>query len=237
MKSEIIRPRLGRAWRRRLMSALVAVEIVFVATMAWNGGWAGVFLAVLTIVAMVTAVANGRVVSIWRDRIRRWGLWRRPSWVDLGWAMTAVGVIYVIGEVYDEFATDGYAAAGDDTLKDWGQIVGGQQGLVLQVGMILLIVVIGPFLEELGWRGYLVGGGRVLLVSFGVSRRLALIAPLAASSLLFGMSHTQYNGYGQLSVVTTGIVYGVVLLKTRNLLLATLAHGANNSLWVFSILA
>lgn len=235
MKPEIIRPHLGT--RRRLISALVAVEIAFVATMAWFGGWLGVLLAVLAIVAMVTAVANGRIVSIWRDRIRCWGLWRTPSWADLGWAMAAVGVIYVIREVYDEFATDGYAAAGDDTLNDWGQIVGGQQGLVLQVGMIVLIAVVGPFLEEFAWRGYLVGGGRDLLASSGASRWLALIAPLAASSLLFGLSHTQYNWYGQLSVVTAGIVYGAVFLKTRNLMLATLAHGANNSFWVFSILA
>jgi membrane protease YdiL (CAAX protease family) len=205
-------------------------------TMAWLGGWFGV----LTVVYLTVALAAFRhrkpllhLTRVWRDRLTRWGLWRRPSWSDLGWSIGAFAVLYLSGRAYARLENP---VDGDGTLTHWELILAGNHGFASQVGLIFLAVLLAPLLEELVWRGYLLGGGRFLLRQMGASRVVALVIPLVVSAALFGASHTHYTPAGQLGVAISGLIYGLVFLKTRNVLLAGAVHGASNTLWVLSVL-
>jgi len=85
---------------------------------------------------------------------------------------------------------------------------------------LLLMLLIGPLVEEFLFRGWL---HALLRQSFG------FIPSLIASSLAFSLAH----GYFALPQLIGGLLFGFVYEKSRNLWLAVALHvGANAAVWL-----
>jgi membrane protease YdiL (CAAX protease family) len=84
------------------------------------------------------------------------------------------------------------------------------------------------FLEELGYRGYLL---RRAVEAFGPSRIGSALALLTASAA-FGLGHYYKGPAGMLDSAGSGLILGGAYLYTRRLWAGTLAHGAVDTIAV-----
>ncbi len=99
------------------------------------------------------------------------------------------------------------------------------QGLNL-LGFVMLAVILGPFLEELLFRGWLMPG---LLSSLG--QREALLV----SSALFALSHGSFwNAPGQFA---GGLILGWTVLRTGSITSSVVIHGGWNLFWLIRVFA
>jgi membrane protease YdiL (CAAX protease family) len=87
---------------------------------------------------------------------------------------------------------------------------------LFSIPSLYLIVAIQPFCEEFFFRGFLldkitsVGGTKIAIVS---------------TSLLFGISHLSYTyAYTAIVAVALGLIFALVVVKTKNLYAAIFAH-------------
>ena len=101
------------------------------------------------------------------------------------------------------------------TERDWNKIV--------------LAVTLGPVLEEVIFRGYL------LTASFAFWQRLchsdSPVCPIASVAVVFSTAHLTTPGTNPIQlgcIVLTGCLYGYIRFKYRSTPAAALAHGAYN---------
>jgi membrane protease YdiL (CAAX protease family) len=93
--------------------------------------------------------------------------------------------------------------------------------------LVMLAVgwVIGGFLEEMLFRGYLLGRIRRVLGDGPVATALAILLP----ALAFGLSHAYQDTAGMLSTGLIGALFGIAFVWYRgNLWLPILVHGFSN---------
>jgi membrane protease YdiL (CAAX protease family) len=84
----------------------------------------------------------------------------------------------------------------------------------------LAVVVAAPFLEEILFRGFLLGG---------LARtRLGGLGAVAVSSVLFGIIHTQYDLFDMSAVLALGTVLGLSRLYSGSTWLPVALHTAHN---------
>lgn len=84
----------------------------------------------------------------------------------------------------------------------------------------LAVVVAAPFLEEILFRGFLLGG---------LARtRLGGLGAVAVSSVLFGIIHTQYDLFDMTAVLALGTVLGLSRLYSGSTWLPVALHTAHN---------
>jgi membrane protease YdiL (CAAX protease family) len=97
--------------------------------------------------------------------------------------------------------------------------------------LLLLQTVLGPVLEELLFRGYLL---RVLLWVHGAQRRrrAKCASVVLISALAFGASHVLRPGTGIITVgviTTLGTLYGYIRMTSGSTATAAVAHAAYNA--------
>ncbi|MEN3975661.1 CPBP family intramembrane glutamic endopeptidase [Emcibacter sp. SYSU 3D8] len=90
--------------------------------------------------------------------------------------------------------------------------------------LVLTVIITGPVLEELLFRGFLLEG---LLPT-----RLGQAGALTLSALAWTLLHFQYDLLSLLFVFALGIIFGLARLATGSLLPAILLHVAWNALWM-----
>ncbi|HUS98821.1 MAG TPA: type II CAAX endopeptidase family protein [Candidatus Thermoplasmatota archaeon] len=100
---------------------------------------------------------------------------------------------------------------------------------LFSIPSLYLLVIIQPFCEEFFFRGFLLEK----ITKFGGST-LAIII----TAFLFGMSHLSYTyAYAAVIAVILGVLFAVVVLKTKNLYASIFAHTIINivslTLYVF----
>jgi uncharacterized protein len=103
----------------------------------------------------------------------------------------------------------------------------------LQLGLLgLFIVVIGPFLEELFFRGYALRAFR---------QRLGPVWGIVLSAALFAAPHALSITTGVIGLLTPifvgGLILGYVYHRTNNLWSCTIAHSINNLIGFLGLLA
>jgi membrane protease YdiL (CAAX protease family) len=98
------------------------------------------------------------------------------------------------------------------------------------LGLLLLLLALSwtlaAVVEETAFRGYLLTR---LTELFG-ARRVGLVVAVLASSVLFGLLHTEQGTVGVLLVVLDGIVFSVLRFRCGTVWAPVLAHGFNNTL-------
>jgi uncharacterized protein len=100
----------------------------------------------------------------------------------------------------------------------------GNVGLLL--GLLALSWTLAAVGEELAYRGYMQTRMHEL---FGPSRGGAALAVLA-SSMLFGMAHSEQGLIGVLAITLDAIAFSMVRMRYGTLWAPVLAHGFNNTL-------
>jgi membrane protease YdiL (CAAX protease family) len=87
---------------------------------------------------------------------------------------------------------------------------------------LVAVWITAGFLEELGWRGYLMNR---LIDLQGNPTKLAWVMSVVGSAIIFGLGHTYQGLGGVIKVITLGILFGVAFLTTRrNLWPLIIAH-------------
>jgi membrane protease YdiL (CAAX protease family) len=137
------------------------------------------------------------------------GLRAVPSDIGLG-IVAGIGAQLAIGIVYWALRIDADDAARELTGKGTG--VGG--ALVL----LLLLAVVAPFVEELLFRGLLLGWLVNLMPRW---------AALVVTSVVFAAAHLQFVQFPGL--VVAGLTFGFLALRTGRLGPAIIAHMAFNA--------
>jgi len=111
--------------------------------------------------------------------------------------------------------------------KSWLQGVSDYTATFTSGGLflnILLVVITGPFMEEVLMRG---------LMTVRLLGRLPLWFVIAFPTILFGLGHAS-GGMGQIIGTTiTGLVFALIFVWTNSLRAAVLAHATNNLLAAF----
>jgi membrane protease YdiL (CAAX protease family) len=103
---------------------------------------------------------------------------------------------------------------------------------------VVLAVILGPVVEEVVFRGYLITAGLHLAWKLSVTHAGWL--SVGAAALIFTFVHGERSGTTWLQlccIVATGTLYGIVRLRQRSTVAAVLAHGCYNlalhmSLWI-----
>lgn len=166
------------------------------------------FSAVLVATVLHEASARGRPVA------ERLGL--RFRWVDapVGLVVGVVTQLMVIPALYLPFRS---LIDDDDLSGPARDLLGNASGLGLVV-IGVSVVVVAPVVEELFFRGLLLGAMR---------RRWGAVAAVVASSVVFGATHFQPLLLPALA--TAGAVFAVSAVRTRRLGTAIAVHAAFNA--------
>ncbi len=94
---------------------------------------------------------------------------------------------------------------------------------------IVLAVTLGPVLEEVIFRGYLLTAGILLMGRLCPSRSPA--SSIVAVAMAFSIAHLTTPGTNSIQlgcIVLTGCLYGYIRFRYRSTTAAVLAHGAYN---------
>jgi len=94
---------------------------------------------------------------------------------------------------------------------------------------IVLAVTLGPVLEEVIFRGYLLTAGLLLIRRLRASSSPA--SSIMAVAVVFSIAHLKTPGTNSLQlccIVLTGCLYGHIRIRYRSTAAAAIAHGAYN---------
>ena len=190
------------------------------------GELSGLYVAVLehpTVEATLTIVAQAMafgVVTFCALRLnhetwRSLGRWRFMPWaLPLGFIPIVASMPIFISEVDNLLRALNWEKGLDDwdTIPDLGELVGGSwQGL-------LLAVIIGPFVEEVVFRG---------LILRGLLGRWRPWTAIITSSVLFALMH--FNPAQAPIALAVGLVLGWIYTRTRSIGLCIFGHALNNA--------
>lgn len=121
-----------------------------------------------------------------------------------------------------------------------GAVTGGAMAVVAQLSRqslgaevpwnkALLVIVLGPVLEEVIFRGYLMTAA--LLLTRRLSSRNAAACSVVGVAVAFSIAHLTTAGISFIQlccIAATGCVYGLLRLQHRSTMASTLAHAAYN---------
>lgn len=172
----------------------------------------------LTLALVVWAVLRRHGVGL-RD-----GLGLTQRWYDapVGLASGLVAQLLLIPLVYLPLAPFIDAEDVEEPARRIMSLADGPAGVTT---VVVGVVLVAPFVEELYFRGLL------LRALWG---RLGRTATVVVSSVLFGLAHVQLLQLPALVVV--GLVAGALVVSTRRLAPAMWAHAAFNSVTVIQLL-
>jgi membrane protease YdiL (CAAX protease family) len=160
---------------------------------------------------------------------------RREPWATIGFSRPdnflrsiAVGVLAgVLMELLAVYVTTPRISAFFGVEPDYSELKDIRGNLALLFVFLGLSWTLGAFGEEICFRGFLMNR---LARLFGESR-IAWIASLLLSSVLFGWGHTEQGISGWVQEGLSGLLLGVLFLSTnRNLTVPIVAHGVSNTL-------
>jgi CAAX prenyl protease-like protein len=208
---------------RILPFALFMGCIALEALVRWLVGFSsapdmGTSPALLWLYPIRTAVVLGALVYLWPAYKEL----RDSLCVTVGEALLVivVGVLVYVAWVRLDWA---WAMQGQPTGYNPFQVSVGA-GVVLAGIRIFGAAVVVPVMEELFWRSFLI---RYLVTPTFTTVRLGTLTPLSfgATVVLFGLEHHLW-----LAGMMAGVVYNLLLYKTRRLWPCILAHALTNLL-------
>lgn len=219
-----------------LGDAALGLVVATVLSVVGAGVWIGVQgddrrtlgLALASLVGLWLGLAGAPVLAA-RTKgsgsvVDDFGLWARRTDVPLGVVVGVASQLVLVPLLYLPFkylAPDFYDRVGEGSEEVLDTASRG--GLVV---LVLLLVVGAPVVEELFFRGLLLGA---LLRRFG---RPGLAVAVAA--VVFGVTH--YDVAALLGLAAFGVVLGLLVVRTRRLGPAVVAHAAFNAVTVLTYL-
>jgi membrane protease YdiL (CAAX protease family) len=157
------------------------------------------------------------------------------SWASIGFARPdnflwsiAIGTLAgVLMELFAVYVTTPLISGFFGAEPDYSALREIRGNLTLLVVFIGLSWTLAAFGEEICFRGFLM---KKLAQVFGETR-VAWIAALLLSSVLFGWGHTEQGVSGWIQEGLSGLLLGILfLMAKRNLAIPIVAHGVSNTL-------
>jgi len=142
-----------------------------------------------------------------------WYRWNRSEVIKAILLILAVPIVYLItGALIRKLGLQ---------LKPDLCYLADQQGLAFFVTLTIFIALIGPFMEEIFWRG---------CVQTTLERIVGVLPALLGQAVLFTAIHLRPVG-GFINIFLFGLIAGLWRWRRRTLLPIIIAHIALNSLW------
>jgi len=116
-----------------------------------------------------------------------------------------------------------HLSGSEQDLSDFASLEGDLGKLVVLLALSWTLAAVG---EELAYRGYL----QTRIAQLFGSRQSGLVVSVLASSVLFGIAHTEQGLVGVAIVTIDGIAFSVLRHHYRTLWASVLAHGFNNTI-------
>ncbi len=203
----------GSTRSRHLWAGVAAVEVL-AATAAVLLDLLLPSLVLLAMAAVSLAVRRQGPGSLGLVRVPAWPLIVRMLFFAVVWTFLQLALTMPIAN---------HVSGTHQDLSGFADVEG-------DVGLLVLFVVLSwtlaAFVEELAFRGYLLTRVREALGA----GRVATILAVAASSLLFGILHSEQGLIGVLVVSVDAVAFSVLRYRYRTVWAAVLAHGFNNTI-------
>jgi membrane protease YdiL (CAAX protease family) len=110
--------------------------------------------------------------------------------------------------------------------QDLGDFKDLQGNVAMLVGLLVLSWTLAAVGEETAYRGYL----QTRMVQLFGSGRVALVAAVVASSVLFGLAHSEQGVVGVIAVAIDAVAFSVLRYRYQTLWASVFAHGFNNTI-------
>jgi len=176
-------------------------------------------LAIPSLVLIALAVGS---LLIRRRGIATLGLTRLPGWGLVGRTL----VFAALWSVFQLSLTMPIANHVSGKKQDLNAFEDLQGNVGLLAALLVAGWLLGAFVEEFAYRGYLLTRVRE---AFG-NGRVGLVIAVLASSMLFGVAHSEQGLIGVLVVTIDGVYFSVLRLHYKTLWASVLAHGFNNTI-------
>ena len=181
-----------------------------------------------TIIYVGATVAAALTLQNLGVDFKRLGFGVRFQWWHLGAALVAVVILQTWNRVGFPIMAEALASFGLSgpgyVAQRFSNVEGSATALL---SMLLLSWTSAAFGEELSFRIVLMRG----MASALGSSRVAAIAALVISAIIFGMIHVYKGPAGVVSSTLSGLVFGFLVIRARGAIWpAALAHGINNSI-------
>ena len=116
-----------------------------------------------------------------------------------------------------------HLSGSEQDLSDFKDLQG---NVAMLLGLLALSWTLAAIGEETAYRGYL----QTRMTQLFGSGRLALVAAIVASSLLFGIAHSEQGFVGVVAVAIDAVAFSVLRYRFKTLWASVLAHGFNNTI-------
>ncbi|RAO75950.1 hypothetical protein CA260_15155 [Dyella jiangningensis] len=193
--------------------------------------WLGQSNASATAVMATLVVSASLIVHLAH---RRWPLlWHRGDLPGLGFTPTRAPTLYAVAVVLGMLMPfiggllTQWLAQGHEVSQDIKQL-GAHISPLLRLPLALLVVSVGPLVEELLFRGVLLSA---------ISRHVGSGWAIVITAVLFACVHLpdlSFLWYALPNLALLGLVLGWLRVQSGSIWPAVLAHGANNLLAVVS---
>jgi membrane protease YdiL (CAAX protease family) len=170
---------------------------------------------VLALMAVLSLVAR-------RERPGSLGLRRAPA-VPLALRMLVFAVVWTFVQLALTMPLANHVSGTHQDLSGFADVQG---NLGLLLVFVALSWTLAAFVEELAFRGYLQTRVRDVLGHGAVGTVVAVLA----SSLLFGLVHSEQGAIGVVVVTLDAVAFSVVRYRCHTLWASVLAHGFNNTI-------
>ncbi|PKK81983.1 MAG: hypothetical protein CVT49_16000 [candidate division Zixibacteria bacterium HGW-Zixibacteria-1] len=196
------------------MSVAAIVLVMVLATML-IAGFGALIPIIITLVALLVCLKDGSVKLIGLTRPQSW-----PMTVLLG-AVIGVALQMAFNILFDPLFE--LITGSQLDLSNVDNVRGDFPRYLVWLGIGW---VIGGFLEELSFRGYMITRIRFLLGGNAVGTTVAVLA----SSIPFGIAHMYQDWAGALSAGVMGLCFALLFIRSHyNLWLPILVHGFANT--------
>jgi uncharacterized protein len=146
---------------------------------------------------------------------------------NFGWAIMVGVLAGVLMELFAVYVTTPLISSFFGTEPNYSQFKEIRGNLVLLFIFLGLSWTMAAFGEEICFRGFLMNR----LERFFGESRVAWLAALLLSSILFGWGHTEQGVSGWIQEGLSGLILGILFLSAkRNLVVPIVAHGISNTL-------
>ena len=199
----------GRIWR-----ATIALEVLAATTAVLLD------LIVPTFVLLALTFAS---LTARREHLTSLGLIRPATGTHLTAKMLAFAGGWSLLQLCVFMPVANHVSGREQDLSDFSSLEGDLGKLVILLALSWTLAAVG---EELAYRGYL----QTRIAQLFGSRRTGLVVSVLASSILFGIAHTEQGLVGVVIVTIDGIAFSVVRHHYRTLWASVLAHGFNNTI-------
>jgi membrane protease YdiL (CAAX protease family) len=177
----------------------------------------------LLIPTFILLALAGISLLVRRQGFSSLGFHRAARHSHLAIKMLAFAAVWSVFQLSVVMPIANHISGTDQNLDDFKDLQG---NVGMLVGLLVLSWTLAAVGEETAYRGYLQTRMAQL---FGAGRGAVVVAVLA-SSLLFGIAHTEQGVVGVVATAVDAIAFSVVRYRFKTLWASVLAHGFNNTI-------